>query len=365
MLFLIAYHCFSQEFRLNGHDLSFYPLSRSTAFDVFESMNICVGMFAFLSSYGLTKTIKYKSPTLDMNAKGSTQFVTKRLISLLGSFFIPYVLCTASTFIFLPERVPYGKGVEKIFNLAADMFGLGGFLGTPMMIGTWWYMSFAALIILLMPVSVDMYKRYGLVSAVPYAVLPILFSTKFNSAEHLTNMTRWLLTIPAGIIFADCDLLVKLKSRKTMKNKYVGKVLKLFILTALLLFLLWLRRNDYVEKRFYYFISSIVPIFMVYYIYEYVTDMPVLNAVLEFFGKHSSNIFYMHTFIRGVWFPDFTYSLGHAAVTFLFMAAGSLVLSFAVEGLKKLIKWDAAVKRFIEFVLKRQQKLFFENNAVS
>ena len=150
-----------------------------------------------------------------------------------------------------------------------------------------------------------------------------------------------------------------------MKNKYVGKVLKLFVLTALLLFLLWLRRNDYVEKRFYYFISSIVPIFMVYYIYEYVTDMPVLNAVLEFFGKHSSNIFYMHTFIRGVWFPDFTYSLGHAAVTFLFMAAGSLVLSFAVEGLKKLIKWDAAVKRFIEFVLKRQQKLFFENNAVS
>ena len=57
IIFLIFYHCLSSESRLMGYSVDFAPMAKEDAFLVFESMNICVGMFAFLSSFGLMKTI--------------------------------------------------------------------------------------------------------------------------------------------------------------------------------------------------------------------------------------------------------------------------------------------------------------------
>lgn len=360
VLFLIAYHCFSSVERLNGCDVSFYPLSQDMAVRIFESMNICVGMFAFLSSYGLTKTMKYKHSTLELNSQDNVMFVIKRVISLLGSFLIPYVLCTAGTLIFVGYN-PYGKGVSFVCNLIIDMLGLAGLLHTPLLIGTWWYMSFALVIILLMPFTVAMYKKYGILAIVPYAVLPVLFVPQFRSTDELTNMTRWLLTIPLGIIFADSDILVKLKSVKLFRNKAVTKIFKFVILTFILFCLLKLRNTGWGKEKFYYYISSILPVYFVYYLYEFATDVPVLNPVMDFFGRHSSNIFYMHTFIRAIWFPKFTYSFKYAVLTFVFMVIGSLILSFAVEGIKKLIRWNKFVKFITDKLVKWVNKVFYCN----
>lgn len=73
----------------------------------------------------------------------------------------------------------------------------------------------------------------------------------------------------------------------------------------------------------------------------------------------------MHTFIRAVWFPNFTYSFKYAILTYLFMIVFSLALSFAVEGIKKIIKWDKAVKKLTDVILKRQDRLYFKDTAIS
>ncbi|MGN0536371.1 MAG: hypothetical protein ACI4M3_00145 [Acutalibacteraceae bacterium] len=78
---------------------------------------------------------------------------------------------------------------------------------------------------------------------------------------------------------------------------------------------------------------------------------------MEFFEKHLSNIFFMHTFIRAVWFKDFTYELKYAALIFAFMIAFSLVLSFAVMGIKKLIHCDKIVKCFSDHVTACEERL--------
>lgn len=364
ILFLVAYHCFSSVERFNGCDVSFYPFAQSTAVRIFESMNICVGMFAFLSSYGLTKTMKFKKSNLDLNSRENVNFVTKRVISLLGSFFIPYVLCTAATFIFTGYN-PYGKGVSLICNIFMDMFGLAGLLHTPLLIGTWWYMSFALVIIFLIPFTVAMYRKFGILSIVPYAVLPVLFVPQFRSSGELTNMTRWLLTIPLGIIFADSDLLVKLKEKKLCRNKVISKIVKFVILTVILLCMFKLRNTGWGKEKFFYYISSILPVYFVYYLYEFVTDIPVLNTVLDFLGKHSSNVFFMHTFIRAIWFPKFTYSFKYAVLIFAFMIGASLLMSFAVEGIKKLIRWNKFIKFITDRLLKAENRIFYSEKAVS
>lgn len=356
ILFLVAYHCFSSVSRLNGYDVDFSPFSQKTAIYICESMNICVGMFAFLSSYGLTRTMKFKNQNLCFTAKDEVTFVTRRILGLLGAFLIPYIACTVPT-LFIVGYNPYGQGVSFVCNLLADMFGLGGLLGTPMLVGTWWYMSFAIVIILLVPLTVHLYKKHGALVLVPYIILPIFVNADAFSADALNNMTRWLLTIPLGVIIADQNSFERLKSGQITKNRIVSKLIKCVVLTVVLYALFRLRTSDWCKQYAYYFISSFLPIYFIYYLYEFITDIPLLNTVLVFFGKHSSNIFFMHTFIRAVWFKDFTYELKYAVLIFAFMIAVSLALSFAVMGLKKLIHWDKGVKWVSNRVVAWEERL--------
>ncbi len=357
ILFLVAYHCFSSKERLNGCDVSFYPLSQEICFKIFESMNICVGMFAFLSAYGLTKTMKFKNPLLNTTAKENTEFVTKRTVSLIGAFFMPFVI-GLTTSLFIKHYNPYGQGAAKILNIILDMLGLAGLLHTPLLIGTWWYMSFALVIIFLIPFTVALYKKFGVLCLIPYAVLPVLFYHEFISSDKLDNMTRWLLTIPVGVIFADCDILEKCKQSSLVKNRVLSKLIKLVIFTAVLIIMLKLRNYSWGKEKFYYYISTIVPVFFVYYMYEFITDIPVLNSVLAFLGKHSSNIFFMHTFIRAIWFPKFTYSFGHAFFTYIFMLGFSLAISMAIMEIQKLLGWDKLIKKLTQKILCFENKMF-------
>ena len=56
--FLLCYHCFSQTARMGGAEVSFWPLPQNLAMLISLCMVHCVGMFAFLSVYGLTLSMK-------------------------------------------------------------------------------------------------------------------------------------------------------------------------------------------------------------------------------------------------------------------------------------------------------------------
>ncbi len=341
IIFLVFYHCLSEKSRLMGYDISFFPLTQYQAFYIFESMNVCVGTFAFMSAFGLMRTISYKYLKDGKNTLGaaeSTDFLTKRTISLLMAFFIPFVVCTAvSLFVF--RHNPYGHGTEFVFNIILDMLGLAGMLGTPMMVGTWWYMSFALIIIGLMPLTVNLYRKYGVGVLIPYLVLPILIDSSFYSGTALTNMTRWLLCIPFGIMFADANVFERMKEKTLFGNKILSKIIKFVVWTALLLGIFWMRKQGWTWKYLYYIISTVLPVVFVYWLYEFVCGIPIINKIFALLGKYSSDIFFMHTFIRAVWFKDFTYSLKYWYAVFGFVMVASLVMAIAADLLRWLIRW--------------------------
>ena len=363
IIFLIFYHCLSSESRLMGYSVDFAPMAKEDAFLVFESMNICVGMFAFLSSFGLMKTINKKylgSGREKLDAKSSSVFIAQRTISLIGAFFIPYIICTLISLLVFQYN-PYGEADVFALNMICDMLGLAGILGTSMMVRTWWYMSFALVIIALMPITFNLYKKYGLAVLVPYLVFPLLIDLKFYNGSSVNNMTRWLLTIPLGIIFADCDLFEKLKNRTITKNKYISVILKFIICTALLAGAFWLRKQMWCWMYLYYVISSVLPVIFIYWLYAFVCDIPVLKNILAFFGRYSSDIFFMHTFVRLVWFPWLTYSFGTWYGVFLFMMGVSLAMAVVTDLLRKLVRWDKFVgflsakgKTFVGYVMDKR-----------
>ena len=343
ILMLIGYHCFSSVKRLYGYPVDFGIIPQNIAIYIFESMNICVGMFAFLSVYGLTKIFG----NVEYSKKNTREFIIKRLIKLLASFAIPFIICVSITLIFTDNN-PYGKGINFFLNMICDMLGLSGILGTPLMVGTWWYMSFAILIILLTPLTIKIYEQYGLYIFIPY-LIPILFNPNFYSDSSLSNMTRWLLIIPIGVIFAKENILERLKNKKISKNTYLNKIIKFIVLTIVLIILIKFRTTVWAKKYFFYIISSVLPAYFIYYIYEFLVDIPILNSVIEFIGKNSANIFFVHTFIRLVWFKDFTYSLINPILILGFVFGASLIISILIDMIKKIIKYEKG----IDFIIKK------------
>ena len=73
---------------------------------------------------------------------------------------------------------------------------------------------------------------------------------------------------------------------------------------------------------------------------EYLNRIPVLSKILEILGIYSMDIFLIHNLIRARWFYDFTYSFGHWALIALVLLCDSLGVSFLLEKIKKLVRYN-------------------------
>jgi peptidoglycan/LPS O-acetylase OafA/YrhL len=80
---------------------------------------------------------------------------------------------------------------------------------------------------------------------------------------------------------------------------------------------------------------------------DYISKIPILNKILEFLGKHSINIFLIHSFIRAIYGKDLIYKLPNFIVTIVVLLLISLVLSIIIEQMKKLFKYDRLVDKLI------------------
>ena len=148
--FLLCYHCFSQTARMGGAEVSFWPLPQNLAMLISLCMVHCVGMFAFLSVYGLTLSMKSKYPEYDFDGHTATLFVLKRYVKLVLTFLVPFVFCVGVTFVTDTFRYPAGM-FANIISIIMDFFGVGHMFGGRMLVSTWWYLSLEILLIFFMP----------------------------------------------------------------------------------------------------------------------------------------------------------------------------------------------------------------------
>lgn len=160
IIFLILYHGFSIKSRLYGYPVSFWPLSEAKAMAVCRVMVQCVGIFAFLSVYGLTLSMKAQYREYEFTGHEATLFVLKRYVKLVLSFTLPFLFCMGVTYLTHTSRYSDGFPINLI-NAGMDFLGLGHLFGTQMQINTWWYLSLEILLIFFMPFLVRFYKRYG------------------------------------------------------------------------------------------------------------------------------------------------------------------------------------------------------------
>ncbi len=354
ILAMIQHHNFLSLERFEGYDVSFFPFSQSKVIILSNFLKICVGMYVFLSGYGLAFSVRKYSSDNTLNGVQYKDYLYRRLFKLMMGYWVIYAIFFIVSWIAVsrPMTIYFTDDIfSGIYSMFIDMTGLAYIFNTPTLNGTWWYMSLAIFIIAVVPFIAKLSKKYG----AGLTILLCIFVPRIVSfgvqltGEVSFNISRWFFAVVLGVVCAQYDVFAKAKSFTITKNKYLSKLIKFIkfiIYTALLVFLvysrIYLHKNGF-SKSAYELTDNFIPVFVVYYCYEFLTDIPVLRQVLMFLGKHSMNIFLLHTFIRQHLLKDFVYSFHHFALITLAVLIVSLAISVVIELLKKYTGFNKLV----------------------
>lgn len=368
ILIMMQHHCFRNASLFANYDVSFYPFSESLIVPISNFFKICVGMFVFLSAYGLTVSLKKHDSDYNLNSKQYTDYLNTRLVKLMWGYWFVFILSQILTFFIAPDHTMryFENGMFRgAFNVFVDFLGLSNLFGTVSLNNTWWYMTLAVFIVLVVPFIAKALKKYNIlfVTLVCLFLPRIINITKEFRVGELANSYRWVFAILLGIICAKYNLLAKMKDFMITNNKVFSKIIKFVLATAILVGF-YMARNAFkgTYSNYCFEISDgIIPAFAVYYCYEFIVGIPGIRQMLMFFGKHSMNIFLLHTFIRHYWFPEFTYSFHHFALISLVLFGVSLASSIVIEAIKKLIGYD----KLLNLVVKKIEQKFGRSNKES
>ena len=338
ILFMMYHHCFATVDRFENYTVSFFPLSEAKGVLLSFTLKICVGMFVFLSAYGMTISLKKAEEKMCITGRQLARMTTARLVNMLSGYMFIFILVHVISIVLGKARFTkvYGTGSKAAIAVIIDFFGLGDVFGTPMYMATWWYMSVAIILILILPLLVCLYRKIGVYAILLVTLLPYILTFQYN------NITRYLLVMILGVVLAETDGIVKVSQWKIRNAVVLSKIIKI-IVEVLAVYLLFKGRTSKYSYQLVEIWDSLIPLVIILFAYEFIVIIPGIRQVLSFLGKHSMNIFLTHNFFRVFWCPDVVYSFRSAWIIPLVLLIITLIFSIMVELLKKLIRFESLV----------------------
>lgn len=364
IIMLMFHHNFRKASIFQGFNVSFYPFEQSFAITLCNFLKVCVPIFAFLSGYGLFMSLKKYDNNSLLNSRQYSHFVINKLMNLMWGFWFIFIITNILSLVFSPDLISKyfaNGGIRGCINILLNFFALPRFTGSLLINGTWWYMALAIVIIFAVPIMAklsDKFKVFVTISL--FILLPrIIPFTEAMEIGTTSNCFRYMFVTLLGVLSAKYNWLARLKSYTITNNKAVSKIIKFVVLTIglIALYLINIRTTGNFANYIYEIRDGLTPIYIIYYCYEFITDIPFLNTCLAFIGKHSLNIFLFHTFIRLYWFREYTYSFEHFVLIAFVLLAESLVISIIIEFLKKILHYN----NLKDFILNKINKKYYSD----
>lgn len=321
ILLLLFHHVFFGNTILDRH-ISTHLFSQETVSTMAMYSKICVGGFAFLSAYGMTCKMMREPKT-----KGLICF--KRFTSFISNCF--YVYCLAVIY----RRFIAVQGIKELyldnkgeFNpiyMIIDGLGLAYFFDTPQINVTWWYCTFAILLIVAIPA---IYTIYVDAKVGKYLIgLMLLFS-----------VDSLIVIVVVGVAFAYEGWFTKLD---TWVNDKMRNRLSAIILCLVLLYGSYSIFNSTGNiENVQFWTGVLIAILSMILLIE----IPILNFILKLLGKYSMFMFLTHTFIYYYFYKEYIYSFSDAYKIFLALLIISFVLSVLLTAIRKVIGYDYLIK---------------------
>ena len=317
------------------YPISFAPFSSHTIQYLASFSKICVAMFVFMTGYGMWVSYESQKKKTTMS-----NYIKKRMVTLMTGFLIIFVV---TEILAIPTGrfiEVYGHDFRSVVYMIIDALGLAKLLGTPLFCLTWWYMSLAIVLIMIFPFVHSIMKKYQWIVVVASIIVP-----RACGFGQSTDLFRYLLAYTLGMYFAQHDLLARIKE-KFMEQNVVGKLLSLIVSLIGLAVIIKCRQNAWIGWKYLDFWDGFAAMYVIVLSYIYILNGKWIVKGLGFLGKHSMNIFLIHSFYRDVFFHKFTYSFYYAWLYYIVLMAISLVTSIVLEWFKKLIRYE----KFIDWV---------------
>ena len=317
------------------YPISFAPFSSHTIQYLASFSKICVAMFVFMTGYGMWVSYESQKKKTTMS-----NYIKKRMVTLMTGFLIIFVV---TEILAIPTGrfiEVYGHDFRSVVYMIIVALGLAKLLGTPLFCLTWWYMSLAIVLIMIFPFVHSIMEKYQWVVVVASIIVP-----RACGFGQSTDLFRYLLAYTLGMYFAQHDLLARIKE-KFMEQNVAGKLLSLIVSLIGLAVIIKCRQNAWIGWKYLDFWDGFAAMYMIVISYIYILNGKWIVKGLGFLGKHSMNIFLIHSFYRDVFFHEFTYSFYYAWLDYIVLMAISLVTSIVLEWFKKLIRYE----KFIDWV---------------
>ena len=317
------------------YPISFAPFSSHTIQYLASFSKICVAMFVFMTGYGMWVSYESQKKKTTMS-----NYIKKRMVTLMTGFLIIFVV---TEILAIPTGrfiEVYGHDFRSVVYMIIDALGLAKLLGTPLFCLTWWYMSLAIVLIMIFPFVHSIMEKYQWVVVVASIIVP-----RACGFGQSTDLFRYLLAYTLGMYFAQHDLLARIKER-FMEQNMARKLLSLIVSLIGLAVIIKCRQNAWIGWKYLDFWDGFAAMYVIVISYIYILNGKWIVKGLGFLGKHSMNIFLIHSFYRDVFFHEFTYSFYYAWLDYIVLMAISLVTSMVLEWFKKLIRYE----KFIDWV---------------
>lgn len=149
--------------------MDFTPLSREAAMMISRCMVQCVGLFAFLSVYGLTRSVKKKYQSFEFSGREGTLLVLERYLHLVLFFTVPFFFCMGVTF--LTDTSSYAKRTGKYTGQHCHGFLLRG--------TSFWYTGADQYLVVLKPGS----SSYCISSVCPALLQKIQLADRIDVSD--------------------------------------------------------------------------------------------------------------------------------------------------------------------------------------
>lgn len=317
------------------YPISFAPFSSHTIQYLASFSKICVAMFVFMTGYGMWVSYESQKKKTTMS-----NYIKKRIVTLMTGFLIIFVVIEILAIPTGRFIEVYGHDFRSVVYMIIDALGLAKLLGTPLFCLTWWYMSLAIVLIMIFPFIHSIMEKYQWIVVVASIIVP-----RACGFGQSTDLFRYLLAYTLGMYFAQHDLLARIKE-KFMEQNVAGKLLSLIVSLIGLAVIIKCRQNAWIGWKYLDFWDGFAAMYVIVLSYIYILNGKWIVKGLGFLGKHSMNIFLIHSFYRDVFFHEFTYSFYYAWLDYIVLMAISLVTSLVLEWFKKLIRYE----KFIDLV---------------
>ncbi len=295
---------------------------------------VCVSIFVILSGYGLNESFKRKCVSESGYWKNAVLFAGKHYLKIMINFWVIFLSFSMIGFAThkISFEVTWGSGLSGVLSFFIDGLGLQDivtdFWKTSTLNPTWWFMPTIILCYLFFPILKRLSMKNAYFMFMIWMIITV-YSPIANQRQFKTGWIFYFAYFCLGIFFSEKEVFNKVKRWKIKRS--IG-ILTASIVVVLTFF--WRLHNKYLwdwthTLAIMYFVEMVIV--------RIGKNGQFINSFLNFVGKHSSNIFMMHTFFIVIYWQSAIYALRYPLLIYMEALICSVLASILIEKIKSIL----------------------------